>query len=177
MPELYNYKNLTSFLLAALRQTSVYSLVGKALKYTRRFMFFTRIFTYIRITVSVIEASAVLILLAAIILVMLPLVLIVFIGFFIADLLNSRRIFKSDMLEVMLQKERVYIICTAGNFGEEFAHELSKNAAVFILTASLKRRFVTALCEGDVWYIRHSFYFKLKRKKLSKINSKIIYLM
>ena len=177
MPELYNYKSLVPFLLATIRKTSVYSLVSKALKYTRRFMLLTRIFTYIRITVSIIEASAVLILFTAILLAVFPLILLTFIGFLIADTVNSRRILKCDDLSDTLAKKRVYVICTAGNFGENFAHELSEGAAVFILTASPQKRFITAKKERGVWYIRHTFYFKLKRKKLSKINSKIVYLM
>ena len=177
MPELYNYDNLASFLLAALRKTSAYSIWNKAIKYTRRFMFFTRIFTYIRIAVSTIEASAVLILFAAITVVLLPLVLIVLIGFFIADTVNSRHILRSNELDVMLKKKRVYIICGAGKFGEAFARELSKNAAVFILTASTKKHFISASVNDGVWYIRHAFYFKLKRKRLPEINAKITYLM
>ncbi len=177
MPEPYTYKSFVSYLIAAIRKTSVFSIAGKVLKYTRRFMFFSRIFTYIRIAVSIIEASAVLILFAAVILALLPIVTIIFIGFIIADGVNSKRILNSDELSDTLKKDRVYIICGAGDFGEGFARELSENAAVFILTASPKKRFITALNDGGVWYMRHSFYFKLKRKKLFQINSKVTYLI
>lgn len=178
MPELISCKTLITYVYSKIRKSSAYSIFERVSKVMRRFTLVTRILTYIRIAVTVIEASAVLILFAAILITLIPLILITLAAFAVLDFFIGRRILRGNRLKEALTCERVYIISEAGYFGEGLARELADGgAAVFVISASPSRRFICASSRGGVWYIRHAFYFRLKRKKLSEISSKVVYLI
>lgn len=178
MPELISCKTLITYVYSKIRKSSLYGIFERVSKVARRFTLVTRILSCIRIAVTVIEASAVLILLAAALIALIPLILIILAALAVLDHFIGRRILKGERLEKALACERVYIISDAGRFGEGFARELSENgAAVFVICASVQRHFICASIRDGVWYIRHSFYFRLKRRKLSDISHKIVYLI
>ncbi len=178
MPELISCKTLITYIISKMRKSSLYGTLGRAYKIARRFTLLTRIFRYIRITVTVIEASAVLILFAAVIMALIPLALIIFAALVLLDYFIGKRVLKGEALEKALACERIYIISEAGAFGEGFARELAgSGAAVFVICPSASRHFICASAKEGVWYIRHAFYFRLKRRKLSQISNKTVYLI
>ena len=178
MPDLLKYKTFISYLAAKIRSTGFWSAADRTFKYARRFLFFTRIFRYIRITVSIIEASAALIALTALIIALVPIALLFLIGFTIAELVIGNRILRSELLRQALDHKSIYIISQAGYFGKGFAKELSESgSAVFIITSALDGKFISLTERDGVYYIRHAFFFRLKRKKLTKLNEKITYLL
>ncbi len=178
MPDITKYNTLITYLTARLQKTTLYSTFDRIVKYGRRFLFITRIFRYIGIAAAIIETSAVLILTAAVTLVLIPIILIVLTGFFIADIIIGRRILKSRELAKYLTRERIYVILDAGSFGKGYANELAADgAAVFSVTADPKEQFVSAKKRDGVYYIRHAFFFRLKRKRLNQMKDKLIYLL
>ncbi len=178
MPELISCKTLITYVYSKMRKSSLYGIFERLSRLARRFTLVARIFSYIRITVTVIETSAVLILFAAVLALLIPLIIIILAVLAVSDYFIGRRILKSERLAKVLARERVYIISEAGDFGEGFARELTKSgAAVFVISASPSRRFISAQNEGGVYYIRHAFYFRLKRRKLSDISHKTVYLI
>ena len=178
MPDLLKYKSYISYVAAKIRTTSIWNAADRTFKYTRRFLFFTRIFRYIKTAINIIETSAALVVLAALIIVLIPIALLFLIGFAIADFIIGTRILKGEVLRRALGRDSVYIISEAGNFGEGFARELSeKGASVFIITAAWNHKFISLTESGGIYYIRHAFFFRLKRKKLTELNKKITYLL
>ncbi len=178
MPDLLKYKTFIGYAAAKIRSTSLWNTADRTFKYARRFLFFTRIFRYIRTAISIIEASAALIVFAALVIVFIPITLLFLVVFAIADLIIGTRLLKGGALRSALGRDSVYIISEAGNFGEGFARELSKKgAAVFILTSSLRYKFISLTERDGIYYIRHAFFFRLKRKKLDKLNENITYLL
>lgn len=178
MPELVKSKTFIAYIIAKLRSTSVWSLADRIIKYARRFMLVGRILRYISIAFTVIETSAVLILSAAVIAVLLPIMFIALVSFYIAEIIIGGRIMRSREMCGMLSRKQIYIISQAGDFGEGLAVELSRGgAAVFVITASLNKRFISAEQINGVYYIRHAFFFRLKRRMLEKNADKLIYLM
>ncbi len=178
MPELIKYKTFLAYLLAKLRKTSLWSIADRVIKYSRRFLFIGRIFRYISIAFAIIETSAVLIVSAALIALVIPVLFVALVSFYIADLIIGKRIMSSDNLRDALKRDKILIFSDAGSFGEGFAEELSKNgAAVFIITASPARKFISAKQENGVFYVRHAFFFRLKRRMLKGLDHKLIYLL
>ncbi len=178
MPELISCKTLITYLYSKMRKSSAYGVFERVSKVARRFTLVTRILTYTRVAVTVIETSAVLILFAAMTVALIPLILIILAALAALDYFIGKRILKGEALENALARERVYIISGIGVFGEGFARELADSgAAVFVITASPTRRFICAAELNGVWYIRHAFYFRLKRRKLSQISDKTVYLI
>ena len=178
MPEITHYNTTVSYLLAWLRSTAVYNALGRLIRYSRRFLFITRIFKYISIAAAIIETSAVLILAAAITVVLIPIALLVTAVFSAVSLIISVKIIKSPVLSEYLKRERIYVIADSGNYGKAMARELTDGGyAVFLITPSPKEHFVCARWEKGVLLVRHSFFFNLKRKKLNKLQDKLIYLL
>lgn len=178
MPELISCKTLITYVISKMRKSSLYGTLNRAYRIARRFTLITRIIRYIRVTVTVIEASAVLILFAAVLIALIPLAVLLLAVLAILDCFIGRRILESDSLARALACERVYIIAAADRFGEGFARELvAGGAAVFVISVSPLRRFISASEYDGVWYVRHAFYFRLKRRKLSKISDKTVYLI
>ena len=178
MPELIKCKTLITYIIEKIRATSLYAAADKALRYARRFMLVTRILGYIRIAAAIIETSALLILLAAVIVVLIPLILIALAVFAAADFLIGRRLLHSSELASALKRDRVYVIAETGQFGDGFAGELAGGgAAVFVITASPSEHFICAVRRGGVYYVRHAFFFRLKRRLLMSAADKTVYLM
>ena len=178
MPDLLKYKTFISYAAAKIRSTSIWNTADRTFKYTRRFLFLTRIFRYIRTAVNIIEASAALIAVTALVIVLVPITIFFLIGFAIADFIIGTRILRGETLQKALGCDSIYIISKAGNFGESFARELSKDGAtVFIITSALDRKFISLTESGGIYYIRHAFFFRLKRKKFTELNEKITYLL
>ncbi len=178
MPDLLKHKTLTTYLIAKLRSTSFWNAVDRLLKYTRRFLFLTRVLRYIRIAVTIIETSTVLILFTALLIAFIPIFAVLLIMLTVAEIIIGTRILKSEELRLALARERIYIISDVGKFGEDFARALTDNdGTVFILSASLKRRFISLTKSNGVYYIRHAFFFRLKRRHLSALSHKTVYLL
>ncbi len=178
MPELIKYKTFLTYLFAKMRKTSLWSIADRIIKYSRRFLFIGRIFKYISIAFAIIETSAVLILSAALLALVIPILFVAIVSFYIADLIIGRRIMSDANLRGALKRDKILIFSGAGSFGESFAEELSKNgAAVFIITASPSRRFISAKYENGVFYVRHAFFFRLKRRMFKGLGDKLIYLL
>ena len=178
MPELITCKTLITYIAAKVRKNSLFSSFSKVYYAMRRIAFFGRVFRYLRIGFAIIEASAVLILFAAIFTVLVPIALIILAALALADFLIGSRILQSTQLEDILSRERIYIISAAGGFGDAFAHELAEGgAAVFVICPLSACRFITARWDDGVYYIRHAFFFRLKRRKLSHIHHKTVYLI
>lgn len=178
MPELIRCKTFITYIIAKIRKSSAYGVFDKISRVLRRFTLAARILRYIHIAFTIIEASAVLILFAAIFLALIPIVLITFAVLAILDFFVGRRVLKSKGLADALDRERVYIISEVSQFGEGYARELVRGgAAVFVITSRLDKRFISAREADGVYYIRHAFYFRLKRKKLKNISHKTVYLI
>ena len=178
MPDLIKHETLISFLFARVRATGVWESARGLYKYARRALLFTRILRYLRITLAIIEASAVLLLFAAVLAVLIPVFLLFGSILAAADFIVGKRILKSEALALELSKKRIYVIGQAGVFGEGLARSLADaDSAVFVITAAPKKRFLAAKASDGVYYIRHSFFFRLKRQKLSKLSDKTVYLL
>ena len=178
MPDITQYNTLIAYLLARLRSTTLYATLDRILKYGRRFLFVSRILKYIGIAAAIIETSAVLILTAAAVIVLIPIMAAILAIFFVSDVIISGRILKSKSLADYLSRERIYVILCAGRFGEDFAKKLAnEGAAVFLVTADPKKQFISAKDRDGVYYIRHAFFFRLKRKILKGVKDKLIYLL
>ena len=178
MPDLLKHKTLTAYLIAKLRATSIWIGFDRILKYTRRFFFLTRILRYIRIVVTIIETSTVLILFAALFIALIPILAVLIIMFTVSELIIGTRILKSDKLRLALSREHIYIISDAGVFGEGYARELAdRGSSVFILSASLQKRFISLTESNGIYFIRHAFFFRLKRRYLAALTNKTVYLL
>lgn len=178
MPEIVKYKTFVTYLFARLRSTSIWSLADRAVKYTRRFLLVGRILKYISIAFAIIETSAVLLLAAAALAVIIPIAFVALTGVYIADLVIGARILRSSQLRDFLSRERIYVISQAGDFGEGFARELLQSgAAVFVITAAPSRKFISARLDDGVYYVRHAFFFRLKRRMLAKREDRLTYLL
>ncbi len=178
MPEIVKYKTFVTYLVARLRSTSIWSLADRVIKYTRRFLLVGRILKYISIAFAIIETSAVLLLAAAALAVIIPVAFIALTAIYIADLVIGARILRSRQLREYLSRERICVISQAGEFGEGFARELSDGGgAVFVITAAPSRKFISARYEDGVYYVRHAFFFRLKRRILTKRADRLTYLL
>lgn len=178
MPELIRCKTFITYIIAKIRKSTTYGMFDKMSRVFRRFTLAARILRYIHIAFTIIETSTVLILFAAVFLVLIPIAFAIFAVLAVLDLFIGTRILKSEELADMLMRERVYIISGVGTFGEGYARELAKGgAAVFVITPSFDKRFVCAREVGGVYYVRHAFYFRFKRKKLKDISDKTVYLI
>lgn len=178
MPELISAKTLLSYIYARLRQTSVYGIADRVIKYARRTLFIGRIIRTISVIFALVETSAVVLLSAAAIAVLLPITVVALAALYTADTIIGGRTLASRELRCDLSRERIYVISQAGGFGEGLAAELSRSgAAVFVITASLKKKFVSAQKTDGVYYVRHAFFFRLKRRMLTRHKDKLIYLL
>lgn len=178
MPDFIKSNYFFSFLVRLIRKNSFYGAVRRAYSHLKKFFLIGRIVRYLRIAVSIIEASAALIFISAAVLALIPLLLLSLIGFAVADRVIGSKIIRSREFNDYLQRHSIIIICGAAAFGEGFAAELARSGtAVFIVTADPSRRFVSAVRKNGVYYIRHAFYFRLKRKFLSKHSDRITYLL
>ncbi len=178
MPELIRCKTFITYIIARIRKSTAYGVFDKMSRVLRRFTLVARILRYIHIAFTVIEASAVLILFAAVLLALIPIVLIILAVLAVIDFFIGRRIMKSKGLADMLTRERVYIISETGGFGEAYARELALGgAAVFVITSRFDKRFICVCAQDGIYYIRHAFYFRLKRKRLKDISHKTVYLI
>lgn len=178
MPDFIKSNYLLTFLVGAVRKNTFVGVARRAFAHFRRFFLIGRIIRYIRIAASVIEASAALIFITAVILALIPPTLLALAGFAIADRVIGTRALRSRELAAYLTRDRIVIMDGAAAFGEGFAAELARSGtAVFIVTADPSRRFVSAVRKNGVYYIRHAFYFRLKRKFLSKHSDRITYLL
>ena len=178
MPEILKYKTFVTYLVARLRSTSVWSLADRVIKYTRRFLLVGRILKYISIAFAIIETSTVLLLAVTVAAVIIPIAVVALTAVYIADLVVGARILRSRQLREYLSRERICVMAQAGDFGEGFARELSDGGeAVFVITAAPKRRFISAKMESGVCYVRHAFFFRLKRRMLVKCEDRLTYLL
>ncbi len=178
LPALIEKKTFAAYLYASLRKTTLYDMLNRTLKLTGRFLFLTRLVGYIYTAIRIIEASAILILLSALLFAVIPLVLITLSVLATVDYILGSRFLRSPELSHALSRDKIYVISRASGFGEGFARELYKSgAAVFVTTGDLKKRFVTVKEESGVFYIRHAFFFRLKRRRFSKEPSKMRYLL
>ncbi|MBO5218278.1 MAG: hypothetical protein J6C52_02535 [Clostridia bacterium] len=176
--DLIEKRTLVGYLAARIRRTPLWQITGKAAAWSRRFLFLTRIFRYLTITLAVIESSVILMLAAAVFLALIPPTLILAAGILAADAILSRRILASGALDAALSRERIYILARTGRFGDGFARELAASgAAVFVLTADPCRRFLGARQYHGVWYLRHTFFFRLKRRRLASVQSRICWIL
>jgi len=178
MPDLIEHKYLVTFLIKRVREHSLFSAAKRAITYSRRFFLIGRIIKYLGIAVAVIEASAALIFITAVTLVLIPIILLAIVGFTVSDRIIGTHILASVAFAKYLERDRIYVISEAGTFGEGFAKELAEaGAAVFVITGDPSRRFICARMQNGVFYIRHAFYFRLKRKRLSALSHKLTYLL
>ena len=178
MPDFIKSNYLVTFLAGVIRRNTFVGAVRRALSHFRRFFLIGRIIRYLRIAVTVIEASAALIFITAAVLALIPLFILALLCFAIADRVIGTRALQSRELGAYLERDRVVIMHDAAEFGDGFAAELARSgAAVFIVTADPSRRFVSVYRKNGVYYLRHAFYFRLKRKCLSKHSDKLIYLL
>ncbi|MBE6612525.1 MAG: hypothetical protein E7632_08530 [Ruminococcaceae bacterium] len=168
----------SSYLWASIRKTSLYAAADRIATLTRRFLFLTRIFHYITIAVTIIETSAVLILIAAALVVLVPLALLLLLILTAADFFIGRRMLMCGELDDTLSKEKIAVIAGVGRYGEGMAQSLAASGyGVIVITADIRRRFFTARCMDGVWYVRHAFFFRLKRTRLSRMPERMIYLL
>ncbi len=178
MPDLIKSKTFLTYIYARLRQTSVYGIADRVIKYARRTLFIGRIIHMISVIFALIETSAVLLLSVAAVTALLPVAVITLAALYTADIIIGGRILASRELRCDLSRKRIYIISQAGDFGEGFAAELSQaEATVIVITASLKKKFLSAVKIDGVYFVRHAFFFRLKRRMLSKCEDKLIYLL
>ncbi len=175
--DLLEQRTFIGYLLSCLRQTSIFALYSHISAYLRRFLFVTRIARWASIAFRVIESSVILIFLCSILLCLLPIVIVILVIAAICDYFGGKRILSSQALLSAMERERIYCITHAGTFGEGFAAELAKSGTVFVITADLRRPFFCARQEDGVFYIRHAFFFKLKRKYFCKMNDKMRWLL
>lgn len=178
MPDLTKYNSLIAYLIAKLRSTTAYSAFDRALKYTRRFLWISRIIRYIGIAATVIETSAVLVVTAALFIVLIPLLALTSAVFLSADIIIGTRLIKSPKLDEYLSRKEIIIFSHAGSFGSGYAKELAEEgSAVFVVEADLSGKFICMKKENGVYYVRHAFFFRLKRKRLNKLKHKLTYLL
>ena len=119
-----------------------------------------------------------LIIFSAALIVAIPVLAVIFAVLAAADRIIGTRLLGSSELDEACSRERIYIIADAGSFGDGFARELSDGGAtVFVLTASPTKRFICAARLNGVYYVRHAFFFRLKRRRLVELQSKTVYLM
>ena len=176
--DLIEKPTLFRYLAARIRKTPLYLIARRAAAWPRRFLFLTRLFRYLTITLAVIESSVILMLAAAVVMALLPPALLIAAGILAADFFASRRILASGAMDAALARERIYILARAGRFGDGFARELAASgAAVLVLTADPRRRFLGAAEQHGVWYLRHTFFFRLKRRKLAACMPRIRWLL
>lgn len=178
MPDLIERKYLITFLINRIREHSLFGALSRAVTYSRRFFLIGRIVKYVGIAVTVIEASTALIFITAVTLMLIPLFLVTLVGFAVSDRIIGSRILAGATLKKYLERKCIFVISDAGAFGEGYAAELcNKGAAVFVITGDPSRRFICARMQNGVFYIRHAFFFRLKRKKLEAVGHKLIYLL
>lgn len=178
MPDFIKSKYFLSFLFKRIRGTAFYVTVQRAITYSRRFFLIGRIIRYIGIAVTVIETSAALIFLSALTLALIPVAVILLLFFFISDLVIGSRLLKSDEVCEYLGRKRIFVISEAGNFGKGLAKELAENgSAVLVVTWDPSMRFISGKMQDGVFYIRHAFYFRLKRKRLSSLSDRLVFLL
>ena len=76
-PDILNAKNIFSLYIDRARSTSIWNAADRAIKYTRRFFFITKLLRFAAAVITFVQTSAMLIASATLILTLLPLVLIV----------------------------------------------------------------------------------------------------
>lgn len=178
MPDFISTDYYITFILRYIRKTTLFNAVKRAADKLRRFFLVGRIIKYAGIAVSVIEASAALVFVTALILAAIPIALIAVIIFAAADRIIGSRLLSDLRLSEYLSRKQVIVIREAGSFGEGFARELAQGgAAVFVITGDPSRRFICAREINGVYYLRHAFYFRLKRKRFNNMAEKLSYLL
>ena len=161
--------NLFEYLTDCLRSTKFSELVLRVTKYPRRFFLFARILKWIRYAVRIIETSAMFILAAALLLTILPLGALI-----IAILLTADDIRASLILRRMDKPGRVYVLFSAGRYGESFAKTL--DGEVYIVGGELIHRFLTYRREEGFTRISRAFFIKFRRRFLDSAPERVSYL-
>ncbi len=178
MPDFIKSNYFLPFLLGRFRGTSFFAVCKNIAGRLRRVFLIGRILRYIGIAVSVISASATLIAATAFFLLLIPLLALFATAAFLADRAVGSRIIKSRRLCEYLKRERIFVFAEAGGFGCGFAEAMATDgAAVFVVTQSPSRPFISAEFKNGVYYLRHPFYFRLKRRYLKHMQEKITYLL
>ena len=173
-PELLTANNLFSFYYSRVRRTTVWSLADRIIKYSRRFLFITRIVRYAAVIVSIIETSAMLILISTLILTVLPILTVGFIVMLTAESIVTNKRLRE--LDLRLDREEIYVFAGVGEYGEAYARSLSEVAAVYIVANPLKHRFIAAKADGGIIYVSKSFFLRLRRNYFDSTPEKMRYL-
>ena len=173
-PELLTANNLFSFYYSRIRHTTLWSLADRVIKYSRRFLFITRIVRYSAVIVSIIEKSVLLILISTLILTVLPILAAGSVAMLTAESIVTNKRLRE--LDLRLDREEIFVFAGVGEYGEAWTRSLSEVAAVYIVANPLKHRFIAAKADGGIIYVSKSFFLRLRRDYFDSTPEKMRYL-
>ncbi|MBQ8510846.1 MAG: hypothetical protein IJ493_13175 [Clostridia bacterium] len=165
LPTILTKHSYITYLYDRLRATSLWSATERIAAYSRRFLFITRLLKWIAAAVAVIETSAMLLTAAALLLILLPALLAVAGGLALAAYIDGNR-----KLHSLTLGDRVIVFFAEGGI------RLGLDGCVFVVTDSLRHRFLTMQQRDGVYYIRRSFFIRLRKRYFDKMPQRMIYI-
>lgn len=204
-PDILSAKNIFSLYIDRARSTSIWNAADRAIKYTRRFFFITKLLRFAAAVITFVQTSAMLIASATLILTLLPLVLIVVLAAGISGWFCENRILrkypppKDGSIYVLLPPDRELLEKHQKNsettdkhpkkpdkhiYREALARDLSSSGTVYVVDSEpgylfkgLVRGLYPAKDVNGVTYLSKPLFLRMRAKYFDKTPERMNYLI